>query len=281
MITDPCVVYDLDDATYHADPVPESSLSVSGAKTLLDCPARFAYEREHPKTSKAFDFGHAAHARVLGVGAPVVTPPVDLLASNGAWSTKAAKEWVAEQQAAGATVLKESEIERVAAMADQIAAHPIAGDLLTREGEAELSMFARDPDTSIMLRGRADWLTTWLDGRPCIVDYKSAEHASPDEFRWDAGRYGYYMQDPWYRELARLLTGEEHLFVFVVQEKSPPYLVTVHELDDEAREIGTQRNRVARQTYLRCMTTGEWPGYPAVVNRLSIPNARYAPEAAA
>ena len=65
-------IYELDEATYHADrnlaPTLGRSLSSSGAKALLDCPARFAYQREHPVVKDAFDFGHVAHARLLGFG---------------------------------------------------------------------------------------------------------------------------------------------------------------------------------------------------------------------
>jgi hypothetical protein len=52
LITEPGV-YDIAEDHYHADPVPGGSLSNSGAKKLLppSCPAKFAYEREHPPQS--------------------------------------------------------------------------------------------------------------------------------------------------------------------------------------------------------------------------------------
>ena len=276
MISEPGF-YEIDEDAYHADPVPESSLSVSGAKILLDCPARFKHYRENPKQSKAFDYGHAAHAKVLGKGNPVVAIPDEILASNGATSTKAAKEFIAEARAAGQVPLKSEDVAQIDAMAAKILEHPITG-FLFREGEAEQSAFWRDPDTQVMLRARTDWRTKWHDGRPVIVDYKTTANASPDAFRWDAGKFGYHQQDPWYREVFDALTGEEHLFLFVAQEKTAPYFVTVHELDDAAREIGAQRNRVARRLYLDCMTRDDWPAYPPIVNRLNLPNARYAPE---
>lgn len=281
-VTGPGLHDGLDEAAYHADPVPESSLSVTGAKRILDCPARFAWERENRTEKRAFDFGHAAHAKVLGVGLGVEV--VLTTAKDGAKTeardrrTKSAQDHEADIRARGLVPLIRAEMDTVDAMAAQLAAHPLAARLF-RDGTSELSMFWRDEATKIMLRGRIDWLTTLGSSRTVIVDYKTtAREAHPERFGWEAGDHGYHMQDCWYREGYRLLTGDDPAFLFVVQEKTRPYLVSVCELDDEAREVGAQRNQVARATYLDCMTRGEWPGYAPVVHPVSIPRARYAAE---
>lgn len=280
MITEPGIYPGVSEATYHADAdLAEQfgpSLSVTGAKTILKSPARFRYEQTHPVRKRAFDLGHAAHAKVLGVGMEVTTVPADLCAKNGAWSTSDAKAYIAEVEAAGKVVLKADEIAAVDAMALELGAHPVVSQLFA-EGNPEQSFYWQDPETLVTLRGRTDWRTTWR-GRPLIVDYKTTGDADPNEWRWDAGRYGYHQQDCWYREGLDHLTGEQHGFVFVVQETKPPHLVSVCEIDDDAREIGTQRNRVARRIFLDCMTRDEWPGYAPVIHPVAIPNARYAPE---
>lgn len=278
-ITKPGVYPDLDEAIYHADPVPESSLSVSGAKKLLDCPARFKWDRENPRTSKAFDFGKAAHCKVLGVGSPVVPIPVEFLAKNGAASTTAAKDFIAAAEKAGQVPLKPDEVAVIDAMAAQLLAHPIASALL-RDGSAEQSMFWRDPDTKVMLRGRLDWLTTLRSGRACIVDYKTtAGTANPSRWRYDARDFGYHQQDAWYREGAEAVgIGADPAFLFIVQEKTAPYLVSVVELDDESREDGAVLNTAARRLYLDCMTRDDWPGYPPVVHPITVPRSRFTTE---
>lgn len=277
-ITEPGIYPDLDEDTYHSDPVPETSLSVSGAKKLLDCPARFIWEQENRTVKKAFDFGHAAHAKVLGRGLPVVAIPDDILATNGATSTTKAKEFVKAAREAGHVPLKSGDVAVIDAMAEKLATHPVAASLL-REGEAEQSLFWRDDDTKVMLRARLDWLTRLRSGRPLIVDYKTTgRSAAPDRFAYEARDFGYHMQDPWYREGAHALGLEDAGFVFIVQEKEAPYLVSVCELDDAARDVGAQRNRVARATYLDCKTRDEWPGYAPVIHPLSLPYAKYAPE---
>ena len=63
------VDYDMPEDAYHAH---EGSVSASELKRVLDCPARYQHERQVPRQPRTvFDVGHAAHAKVLGVGAPV------------------------------------------------------------------------------------------------------------------------------------------------------------------------------------------------------------------
>lgn len=270
----PGIYTDVDELDYQAG-TDEPSLSVSGAKRILDSPARFRYEQENRPTSDAFDFGHAAHAKVLGVGLEIVTVPADLCAKNGAWSTAEAKAYIAEAKAAGKVVLKASDLATVDAMALALEDNRDVMALLA-DGTPEQSIYWRDPETNVLLRGRSDW-TTVLHDTPVVVDYKTCQSANPDRFRWEAGKFGYPMQDSWYREGYDLLTGTPHGFVFIAQEKTAPYLSSVVEIDDDAREIGAQRNRVARNLFVDCMTRDEWPGYPGIT-RVSVPNLHPAKE---
>lgn len=257
---------DLPEPLYHSgDWLPEPSLSVSGAKRLLrTSPARWKWEQEHRPSKAAFDFGHAAHAKVLGVGLQVAVIPEDLLASNGAVSTKAAKAWVAEREALGEVVLKQADMDVIDAMALALESHEVVADLFS-DGRAELSMAYRDPETKVLLRGRVDWLTTYHD-TPVAVDYKTCGDANPDEFRWDARKFDYHMQDAWYREMLDALTGDEHGFLFVAQEKVAPYLVSVCQLDNPSRNYGAERNALARAKWLDCMTRDEWPAHPGITS---------------
>jgi hypothetical protein len=152
-VTEPCVIPDLPEEQYHADPVPGGSLSSGGARTLLEPggPAKFDYGRNHPRAStKAFDLGHAAHTMALGVGAGLV------VVDARDWKTKAAQEAKAEAYALGGVPVLSADFQRVAAMVDAIKAHPIAGALILAEGDAEQSLFWIDQDTGVWCRARHD-----------------------------------------------------------------------------------------------------------------------------
>jgi hypothetical protein len=274
-ITEPGV-YDIPAEVYHADPVPGGSLSSSGARRLLppSCPAVFRYEQEHGRTPKReFDLGHAAHRLVLGDGNGPDLVVID--ADN--YRTKAAQARRDEAHARGAVPLLTAEHEQVAAMARAILEHPLAAALFNPDtgGHPERSLFWRDEPTGVMMRARLDWLPRWSgSGRLIVPDYKTTKSAEPDAIQRAIYDRGYHMQGVWYLSgvTALGLAGEQPpVFVFVFQEKTPPYVVTVAQLDVRAIQIGQALNRRALQVYAECSASGRWPGYADDVVTVSLP----------
>ncbi|GGN39763.1 hypothetical protein FHR83_006644 [Actinoplanes campanulatus] len=272
-------VYDLPEQVYHSDPVVGGSLSCSGAKKLLppSCPALFDFERKHGQPfKKAFEIGTAAHQLVLGVGPELVE-----FAGTGknpeAWQREDDKAEVAAIRQRGAIPLKPSEYTQVHAMAAKLREHPIASALLTPEGgKPEQTLVWQDPETGIMLRALVDWMPNRVGNRLVLGDYKSAVTANPDDFRQAAYKYGYCMQNPWYLDgIQALGLDDDPDFVFVVQMKTPPYLVSLIRLDEEALRVGAERNRQARRIFARCQESGYWPDYTGLdIAEISLP--RYA-----
>jgi hypothetical protein len=109
--------------------------------------------------------------------------------------------------------------------------------------------------------------------RDVILDYKTARSADPATFGRTVAEYGFHQQQAWYLDAARAngLVGDDAVFLFVVQEKTPPFLVSVIELDAVAARIGRERNARARAVYAECTQTGSWPGYAADVAVASLP----------
>jgi hypothetical protein len=267
-------VYSMDPAEYFADPVPADqggSLSCSGAKRLLppNCPALFDYERRNGgrPNKDAFDFGHAAHEFVLGIGAGII--PVDA----PDWRTKAAREAKAAAYAAGLVPLLLDDMEVVKAMAEAIRAHPIAAALLNPEnGKPEQALFRQDEKEGVWLRSMLDWLPDAGDGRMIVPDYKTTTSAAPERFRKSFADFGYHQQAAFYTDMVLALDlAEEAAFVFIAQEKSPPYLVSVFEPDAVALRIGRELNREAIDLYAACQSSGVWPGYSSEVELISLP----------
>lgn len=270
MTTRPDGVYDgIPDTEYHAD---TRSLSSSGARAILKSAAQFRYDQDHPRPpKKEFDFGHAAHSLVLGVGAELREIPEPLLASNGAASTTAAKEFINEARVDGAVALKPDDYRKVKAMAAAITDNPFARQLLESPGRPEQSIYWTDPDTGVRLRARPDWLTR-TNGRQFIADYKSTVDSAPPVFEQHAASFGYHCQDPWYRD-AVIAAGidDNPEFLFIAQSKTPPYLVSVTRFDPESVNYGRRRNRRAINLFDQCTRTNTWPGHVTDVYQISIP----------
>lgn len=251
------------DTVYHAD---HNSLSSSGARILLsECPAIFDHRRKEPPNPKPqYDFGHAAHKMVLGEGSQLVK--VD--ATD--WRTNAAKEKRAQAWADGKAPLLKAAIQEAQVMAGKVHANRYAQKLLS-SGRAELSGYWRDEKTDTRLRFRPDWLTELPGGRPICIDYKTAVSANPEHFKKSALDYGYHCQDAWYRDGLIALGYEDPAFLFIVQMKTTPYLVSLIQLDAEYVELGRQRNRAAIDLYAQCAADDTWPDFGDTIHTVSLP----------
>lgn len=262
---------DLPADIYHRDPVPAGSLSCSGAKKLLppSCPAIFDWERKNPPAStKTLDIGTAAHKLVLGSGPEIVIVEAD------DWRTKAAQQARALAQLSGAIALLRKEYEPILGMVEALRKHPVASRLLDPEHvRTEVSAFFVDQQSGVTRRCRYDALRMPNgSGRTIIPDYKTAASADKEKFAKAAADYGYHQQQAWYVDAAiELEIAEDPAFLFVVQEKTPPYLINVVQLDATAERIGRLLNRQAIDIYAECTSTGVWPGYGTDVAHVSLP----------
>ncbi len=257
--------YDLDEATYHADKHLAStlgrSLSSSGAKAILDCPARFAWQREHPVVKDAFDFGSVAHTLLLGLGEDIV------VVDAADWRTNAAKAQRDEARDAGQVPILVGDYARAVALVDAVKAHPVAGQIFDpSKGRAERSLYWIDDETGITCRGRIDW-----EMSNALIDLKTAITAAPQRFSRSLVDYGYALQAAWYQDGYEALTGERLPFVHVVVEKEPPHLVAVYQVDADALAFGAAKASDARHLYAECESNDEWPGYSTEIELVSLP----------
>lgn len=254
-LTEPTgLVLDMPDVEYHARP----ELSSTGARRILDSPARFKWEQTHRIESRAFDVGHAVHAKVLGVGLTAVAYPDEHLTPSGNPSTKAATvAWENEQRANGRVPVARADMARVNDMAEAVLAHAGARAIFEQPGRPEVSAFATDPNTGVNVRARADRLNT-----DRLIDLKTtAGSASTTGFGRDAAKHGYPIQEAHYADTFEWVTGQRLPMVFVVVEKRAPYLVAVHQLDDVTRITARDLAARARAIYAECTATDTWPAY--------------------
>lgn len=259
---EPGIYPDIPDTEYHAA---KDILSSSGARRLITSTPRKFYEEMTTVRpyNPAFEIGHAAHTLMLTVGDPFEVVDAD------SWRTKDAKAARDAALQAGNTPLLAKEYAQVRAMADAILDHPVTGELFTRnDTTSEQSLYWKDEQTGVACRARPDLaVNDWS----LIVDYKTTVSADPREFAKSIAKYGYHQQQAWYCEAVEILTGIRPEFVFVCQEKTPPYEVSLIQLDADAVRIGGRLNEDARSIYAACMDSGVWPSYPTSVQVVGLP----------
>lgn len=146
----------------------------------------------------------------------------------------------------------------------------VAAQVMLGDGAAEVMMVWNDPETGVLCKARADWLTK--DGS-IIIDFKSSKNASPEEFWKSYIDYKYYRQAAWYLEGAEVLFGksEERLFIFPVYETEPPYASAVYESKRHMLDEGRKENRFLLKKYAECLSKNEWPGYPDTIIPVNVP----------
>lgn len=277
---------------YHRDLItPEPSLSSTTVKTLItETPldawcdnSRLNPNWEAPNDDD-FKIGHAAHSLVLGVGAEMVVIPAEMLSSNGAATTKAAKEFVAESKDAGLIPVKQKDFDAVHGYADAVNRALKACGMTIDPTRSEIAAFAHFD--GVWNRMQAD--NAPLDPRLALIDLKTtAGGVHPDELARTVSKLRYDVSAVHYLQTWKAATGEDRRFrlVFVSKpegekKKNRMPQVGIVELynDGSGRissdyaqdepfsgdwfadaEMDLQR---ARKQWRRCLDTGQWPGYP-------------------
>jgi hypothetical protein len=256
------VILDLPDEAYHALP----ELSSSQAKDLLESPARFNYWRgKRRPEKKAYDVGHAVHAKVLGVGMGIEILDFDN------YRTKASQEERDAAYAAGLTPMLAREMQPINDMAEAVLKHPTAATLLAQPGNSEVSVLSTDPNTGVPVRARFDYLPYPRTPRAIALELKTTDDASPEAFVKSVIEYGYDLSQEWYRDTYLWATGEEVEFAFMVVEKRPPYLVAHYQLPEHFAAMGSRKAIEARARFAEYTESGHWPGYSPDIEFLDPP----------
>lgn len=261
----------MDEAEYHS----RNELSSTGTRGLLPeykgSPKKFQWARSHRRESRAFDVGHAVHAKVLGVGGEIVTYPPEHLTPSGNVSTKAATvAWESEQRANGLVPISPADALHIDAMAEAVLAHPTARHYFELASDREVSVFA-DVD-GVPSRARFDALSPMDAAYMVAVDLKTTDDATKAGFERSVAKWGYEVQQAHYEAVYEAATGRTiDDFVFVAIEKSGPHEVGVHKLPEVWVEMGKEKAEQARRIYAECTETGIWPGYAEDVTYLDPP----------
>lgn len=254
-VTQPGLVLDMSDETYHSDPVEGGSLSSSLARRLTEhVPAKAIATHANRKPTASMNLGKAAHLHALGAGPEMIVWLYD-------GRTKAGKEERASHAAAIAAervvAVTEAERQQVLGMVTALRGNPEVAAMLD-SGQPEVSGFWQE--RGAWCRSRYDLLG------PLAYDYKTADDASARGFERSMATYGYHQQAEFYLRGLRALDhpGGSGPMRFICQEKQAPYLVQIHTCDDLAIEIARVLNDRAIDIFAECMASGEWPGFDSL-----------------
>ena len=240
-------------------------VSSSELKQMVKSPAHYRYWKDNPDDTDtpALLFGRACHKYVLETydfyKEFAVAPNVDRRTKEGkeAWNKFLYDNW-------GKDVITEEQFEIIDAMRNAMLATPFVSKLIN--GEHEVSLFWTDEDTGIKCKCRPDSLN---DKLKIVIDYKTCDNAETQHFMRKAIDLGYDLQASYYLDGVKATTGLDCIFVFIAQEKKPPYAVNILQADDVFIRSGRQLYKDMLATYKECTETGNWWGYLGAENQIN------------
>lgn len=168
----------------------------------------------------------------------------------------------------GKELIGTEESINLVAMREAIFAHPDAAEILKRPGNNEVACWKTHEPTGLLIKGRADRVTSDNSDYIVIPDLKTVPRggAARDEFTRDIYKWGYYRQAAFYLDLFGAT-----FFIFIVVEKEPPYAVACYPLNARSVQLGRSENERDLALVKRCSQLGHWPAYPAGLGEISVP----------
>lgn len=239
------------------------ALSASGLKELKKAPAKFQHWQDNPTTpTPAMEFGTAVHCFLLEqseFGNRYAVFPEPGINKN----TKVWKDFVKFN--ANKKCLKQEEFKQIEDMVAEVMKHPIAKAALDEPGVYEVEKYWEDDGVQFKCK-----LDKWTPKLNIITDYKTTQDASTEGFVRNAYSLGYHLGCAQY-QAAYEKEGIKPAFLFITQEKEPPYLVNVLEPSDAFLARGIKERDELIQVYKKATLENKWEGYGEGINKLELP----------
>ena len=232
--------------------------------SFMTCPAKWKYEKEHPRKTDAMSFGSLVHTATLE---PELMDQIYYSMPKIDRRTKDGKEAYAkaESEAKGKHIISHEDYNESLVLASSVRAC-IAAEKLMKNSQFEMSATATIHDISI--RSRFDIISE----NRYLADLKTTQDASPFGFSREIARYYYHVQAALYLDVYSQVTGEpQRSFAFIAVEKTPPYLCAVYELSEDAIDKGRELYENALKQFMACEFANVWPGYSDHIVTIDLP----------
>jgi hypothetical protein len=213
------------------------------------------------ESTAAMQIGTAVHSAALEDRNLIVSCPTAFLASNGAMSTKAAKEWRAQVESEGYIVASDEMVGRIKRTARSVR------EVLSTLGDPHKYGQVEQPIywehiSGVGCRCLPDILTPGG-----IIDLKTCDELDERKIASKIWDLGYWLQAAHYLEGASKHLGHRITkFIFLFAETNAPYRTWMRELDDDYLSWATDKRHSLIEEYQRRKEQNDWadPGEATV-----------------
>lgn len=226
-------------------------ISVSSLKSFADCPAKYKAERDgliKREETAAMRFGTLLHALILEGREEYYVKPEGMN-----FASTAGKEWKLNHS--DKIIITTDEHYQLERIESAVRKHKHAGSLL-QNGQSEVSLFGKDRETGMAIKGRADYITS-----NSIVDIKTIHAADNRSCARAIADFNYHMQAAFYLELARQNGVDARDFYFIFIEKGDFPLINVRRLNQNAIDLGEIEYKKLLRDLKQAQETDVWPDY--------------------
>jgi hypothetical protein len=224
----------------------------------------FSYLHEpRPEPTPAMVLGTLQHTAIFE---PAKMQAWAIKPEGMSFATKEGKEWKAAQ--AGRQVISFEDYQAIKGMSTAVRNHPVAGPLLALPSRNELSVFAKDEETGLLLKSRFDACTA----AGVILELKTTEDSSPFAWVRTVAKWRYFCQHAFYIDQAARAGIPVQDLLFLVVEKQAPYNVVVYQLDAVSVAKGRTEYRRLLAAFSKCLRDNKWPGYSDQIEIVTIPD---------
>lgn len=158
------------------------------------------------------------------------------------------------------------EYDMIISMRDAVLENPLTKMLFYRAtGTADESVRFTDINSEATVKFSSHWVHVHK-GKKLIVNLASISDASSEGFSKEA------FNSKLHKRAAIQMDGlKASGMVFVMVEKEAPFKLQVHTLDSRSIDLGRAEYVRNCITYMECLRTDNWPGFPEKINETSLP----------
>lgn len=240
-------------------------VSSTDLKRMMKSPAHYLYFKENPQEdTPSLLFGRAYHKMCLETSEFfeefAVVPQCDRRTKEG---KEIYARFLAESE--GKDVITSDMYEQIHKMREVLMSTKFVPKLIN--GTHEMSYFSTDESTGLTVKCRPDSHTK-IGDRHLIIDLKTTNNADTDSFTRDAIKYGYDIQAAHYCQIMKQVTGHDYEFIFICQEKQPPFAVNVLQASEQFMQSGYETRQSLLETLKECIDKNSYPSYMGFDNEI-------------
>lgn len=231
-------------------------IGAGGLKLLKRSPLH--YLESEKKITPAIDFGKAYHSLIL-------TPelfkkeyfifnPDDRPEPEKTMASNANKAWRAELEASYPDIISADTLTLMNAIKQRLKSDHYIKSLLSN-GKSEISHYVENFEGA-KVKIRCDYIKDNV-----IVDLKTCQDASTDAFKNHIANYDYHIQAALYSDVAEYCDGKKRRFIFIAQEKEPPFDTNIIQASEQMLAVGRFEYEILITQWLKCLKNKKFRGY--------------------